>query len=326
MPISLLALAIGLAMLVVGGELLVRGASRLALLARLSPLFVGLTVVAYGTSSPELVVSISSTLRGSGSMSLGNVVGSNIFNVLFILGCAALVYPLQVKEQIVRWDLPLMIGVSLLFAALALDGRFSAVEGAVLLAGLALYTLRTYFLARQTPEPIEPDASRPAVTGARDWLGSATFMLLGLAILVGGCELFLRGAVAMAESLGVSRRVIGLTILAAGTSLPELVTSIVASYRNERDIAVGNVVGSNLFNLLGVQGTASIVSWTGIVVPPALLTLDIPVLLLTAFVCWPFFVSGRVVSRREGAVLVTAYVIYTTYLVLQASADVEVAP
>ncbi|TWT86143.1 Inner membrane protein YrbG [Pseudobythopirellula maris] len=315
MTTAFAALAGGLVLLVGGGELLVRGASRLALAARLSPLLVGLTVVAYGTSAPELVVSVAASLKGQADLSLGNVVGSNILNVLLILGLSALVCPLAVKEQIVRRDAPIMIVVSILVLAMAWDGRLSRLEGGLLLLGLVVYTLSAFRSGR-----VESDASDHAQPAGLSTLASHGFLLIvGLALLVGGCELFVRGAVALAGVWGVPQVVIGLTIVAAGTSLPELATSVIAAVRGERDIAVGNVVGSNLFNLLGVQGAACVVSRDGVNVPAGVLRGDLPIMVAAAVVCLPIFFTGRVIARWEGALMAALYAAYTTHLVLAAT-------
>ncbi len=316
---------LGLTILVVGAELLVRYAARLAFAARLSPLFVGLTVVAYGTSAPELFVSISTALRGRPELALGNVIGSNIFNICFILGVSSLVGPLSIKLQIIRFDLPIMVAVSLITYLLAIDGRLSGVDGFILLLGIAAYTwwglrqarLESRLPSNQENEPLTNVSLAPNEKNVSPksiaWAGFG--LIAGLASLIAGGDIFVRGATSVAELFHVPPRTIGLTILAAGTSLPELATSAVAAFRGERDIAVGNVVGSNLFNLLGVLGTTCVVSGNGITIPTTFLSIDFPVMLAAAVICLPIFITGRSISRLEGVILCGSYVAYTLYLV-----------
>ena len=259
---------LGLAALVLGAELLVRGASRLALAFGISPLVVGLTVVAFGTSTPELAVSVQSAWAGQVDIALGNVIGSNIFNVLFILGASALIVPLTVHQQVIRQEVPIMIGASLLLWVLATDGGIARWEGLLLTALVVGYTLllirqsRRETAATQAAVDAEyAEAFVPAGTDWRDHWGVQLLLILaGLALLVLGARWLVEAAVNFARVLGVSETVIGLTIVAVGTSLPEVATSIMAAIRGERDIAVGNVVGSNIFNLLGIGGIAALVT------------------------------------------------------------------
>lgn len=304
-------LVVGLLVLVAGAELLVRGASRLALLAGVSPLAVGLTVVAYGTSAPEVAVSLKAALDSQADIALGNVVGSNTCNVLLILGLSALAAPLAVSSRVVRIDAPLVLLVSLLVIGLAWDGQIGRLDGAVLLLLAGAYTALQLVLARR-------ERTGSGVGAASNFSIAASFVLVavGLALLVAGSRWMVDAAVQVAEAWGVSRLVIGLTIVAVGTSLPELVTSIVAALRGERDIAVGNVIGSNLFNLTAVLGAAASAGRGGVVVSDSALWFDLPVMAAAALVCLPIFVTGMVISRREGAVLVAFYVAYVTYLVL----------
>ncbi len=316
-------LAAGLILLVGGAELLVRGASRLAVAAGVSPLVIGLTVVAYGTSAPEMAVSANAALSGQADLSVGNVVGSNIFNTLFILGISAAIAPLAVSQQLIRRDVPLMIGVSGLFAALALDLRLGRVEGAILLAGAISYTWWSIRQSRREGEPVRQEYAeafgKPGPVRRHPWLLHAGCILAGLGALVLGSHWLVEGAVILARYLGVSELVIGLTIVAAGTSLPEVATSVVASLRGERDIAVGNVVGSNLFNILAVLGLAGVLAPGGLAISPAALRLDIPVMLATAVLCLPIFLTGYVISRREGLLLLASYLVYTACLVLSSA-------
>ncbi len=311
-------LALGLALLIVGAELLVRGASRLAAAAGLPSLVIGLTVVAYGTSAPELAVSLQAGLAGSADIALGNVVGSNIFNVLFILGVSALVAPLTVASKLVRLDLPILVVVSAAVIVLGRDGRIGQLEGAVLAIAGILYTV---FLIRQGHREGRPaeDGGPPPSDPGRVWPGALALVAVGLALLVLGARWLVEGAVAVARGAGVSELVIGLTLVAAGTSLPEVATSVVASLRGERDIAVGNVVGSNLFNILWVLGLASAVSPAGVGVAAAALRFDLPVMLAVAVACLPVFFTGWVIARWEGALFLGYYLAYVAFLLLASS-------
>ena len=315
---TILYFAAGLVFLLAGAEALVRGASRLAARLGVSSLVVGLTVVAFGTSSPELAVAVEAAAGGQAGIAVGNVVGSNIFNVLLVLGLSSLIMPLIVSQQLVRFDVLWMMAVSVLVLLLALDGHLGRVDGLVLVAGLPIYL---GFLTVQNRAPrIDADDPEPASErGAGGWWVNVALVLGGLALLVLGSRWLVDGAVAFARSMGVGELVVGLTIVAAGTSLPEVVTSVVAALRGERDIAVGNVVGSNLVNLMGVLGVASLVAPAGIEVSAAVIRFDLPVMIAVAFACLPIFFTGGVISRQEGAVLLAFYVAYTAYLVLAAT-------
>lgn len=314
-------LILGLVFLVAGAEALVRGASRSAAMVGISPLVIGLTVVAYGTSSPELVVSIQSVLAGQSDIALGNVVGSNIFNVLMILGVSALIAPLLVAQQLVRLDVPIMIGVSILTLLLGLDGSIDRPDGVLLFMGGVGYTVFLIYHSRQEKdaavqaEYLREYGDRP-LRSTQLWLLNLGYILVGLALLVVGSRWLVAGAIAIAKALGVSELVIGLTIVAAGTSLPELATSVVASLRGERDIAVGNVVGSNIFNIMAVLGLTSIFAPNGIPVAAAALRLDIPVMIAVAIACLPIFFTGNVIARWEGFIFLAYFGVYTTYLIM----------
>jgi cation:H+ antiporter len=327
---SLLWFALGLAALVVGAEALVRGASRLALSAGISPLVVGLTVVAFGTSSPELAVSVQSALSGQVDLAIGNVVGSNVFNVLFILGASALIVPLLVHQQLVRQEVPVMIGMSLLLWALAADGSIARWDGALLAGLLVAYT---GFVIRQSRREVgavrqeyEEGMPRDGSAWDRHWAVQVLLVAVGLGLLVLGADWLVEAAIAFARAFGVSELVIGLTIVAAGTSLPEVATSILAALRGERDIAVGNVVGSNIFNLLGVLGVSALVAPTGLAVAPAVLSFDLPVMTGVAVACLPVFFTGNRIDRWEGLVFLAYYVAYTVYLILRATEHDALAP
>ncbi len=313
----------GLVLLILGAELLVRGSSRLAASLGVSPLLVGLTVVGFGTSAPELAVSLGASLKGTADIALGNVVGSNIFNVLFILGSSALVAPLVVSQKLVRIDVPIMVGVFLAVFAMALDGVVSRPEGGLLFSGIVLYLVFCALLSRREQESVREEYER--VFGAAGnslaarRLRLSVLVLAGLALLVLGSRWLVDGAVSIASALGVGELVVGLTIVAAGTSLPEVATSVLASYRGERDIAVGNVVGSNLFNMLSVLGLTALFSPGGVAVSPAALRFDLPVMIAVGVACLPVFFTGSRISRWEGALFLVYYGAYTLYLYLAAS-------
>lgn len=314
----------GLVGLVIGANLLVRGASKLALSFGISPLVVGLTIVAFGTSAPEVAVSVGAVLDGKTDLAVGNVVGSNIFNVLFILGLSALITPLVVNMQLIRQEVPIMLGASLLLLALGLDGRISFLDGLLLFVLVVAYTVFLIVQSRREGKAAQDALSEevPAVSeGSWDSKLPAQLLLIaaGLAALVVGSDWLVTSAVAFAKQLGVSDLVIGLTIVAAGTSMPEVATSITAAIKGERDIAVGNVVGSNTFNILGCLGISGIVSGDlGLVLPASLLAFDIWVMLAVALACLPVFLTGREIARWEGGVFLGYYVAYVTYLILAA--------
>jgi cation:H+ antiporter len=315
----------GLALLALGGELLVRGASRLAAIAGVSPLVIGLTVVSFGTSAPELAVSVQAGLAGNDTIALANVVGSNIFNILMILGLCAVILPLTVDQQLVRLDVPLMIGMSVLVYVLALDGRLDFWNGALLAAGIVTYTIWAVRTSRQESAAVQaeyageyaeqPGAPHTLAVIARE----SAILIVGLGVLVLGSRWLVNGAVALAAALGVSDVVIGLTIVAVGTSLPEVATSVVAVMRKERDIAIGNAIGSNLFNLLAILGVASMVTPGGLTVEPSLIRFDLPVMIAVAVACLPICFSDWLIDRREGWLFLGSYVAYTLYLVLSAT-------
>jgi cation:H+ antiporter len=321
----------GLAVLVLGADWLVKGASRLALALGISPLVVGLTIVAFGTSAPELAVSVTSAYSGSSDIAVANVVGSNIFNVLLILGLAALVAPLVVHQQLIRLDVPIMIGASLLLYVLGVDGRLDLWDSLLLTASIVAYTLYLLIESRQERNPevlAEYDMEVTGISGGGKASALMNFALIagGLAGLVLGSKFFVEGAIEIARALGVSEVIIGLTLVAAGTSLPELATSVLAAIKGERDIAIGNIVGSNIFNLCSVLGFSGLASWGGLTVAPNLLAVDIPVMIGVALLCLPMFRTGYAVTRANGAVFVTAYLVYAAYLILQAQQDPALLP
>jgi len=311
---------LGLAALVVGAEGLVRGAARLAVSWGVSPLVVGLTVVAFGTSAPEMAVSVGAALSGSSDLAIGNVVGSNIANVLLILGIAALIAPLLVHEQIIRQEIPIMIGASLVVVAMALDGNIGRFEAGLLFALVIAYTVFLVVQSRRASRQAEDEFASEIPTSQwdRHWGVQAALVAGGLALLVLGADWLVGAAVVFAKVMGVSDLVIGLTVVAVGTSMPEIATSLIAALRGQRDIAVGNVVGSNIFNLLAVLGAAGLVSTGGLAVPEAASNFDLWVMLAVAFACLPILLTGREIARWEGVVFLAYYAAYVLYLVLAA--------
>ena len=335
-----LLLAIGLVLLVVGADGLVKGAARLAASIGIPSLVIGLTVVAFGTSAPELAVSIRSALAGQSEMAIANVVGSNIFNVLFILGLAAIITPLAISRQLIRQDVPLMVLASMLVFYMIRDGVLSRLDSGILVVLLLAYTVFLFVQGKRTEATERASGANnsvaPSVSGAVlsdaasaeqddevDALIRGThptwqnllWIIGGLACLVAGANLLVNSAVNIARAFAVSEAVIGLTIVAVGTSLPEVMTSIVASIKGQRDIAVGNVVGSNIFNLLAVLGVSGVLSSNGLAGNEQLVQQDFPVMLAVALLCVPLFFTGAILSRIEGALFFILYLAYTLFLI-----------
>lgn len=335
-----LLLAIGLVLLVVGADGLVKGAARLAASIGIPSLVIGLTVVAFGTSAPELAVSIRSALAGQSEMAIANVVGSNIFNVLFILGLAAIITPLAISRQLIRQDVPLMVLASMLVFYMIRDGVLSRLDAGILVVLLLAYTVFLFVQGKRTEATERASGANnsvaPSVSGAVlsdaasteqddevDALIRGThptwqnllWIIGGLACLVAGANLLVNSAVNIARAFAVSEAVIGLTIVAVGTSLPEVMTSIVASIKGQRDIAVGNVVGSNIFNLLAVLGVSGVLSSNGLAGNEQLVQQDFPVMLAVALLCVPLFFTGAILSRIEGALFFILYLAYTLFLI-----------
>ncbi len=303
----------GLAILLVGAELFVRGSSRMAAAFGVPALVIGLTVVAFGTSAPEAAVGVQSVVQGNTDIGLGNVIGSNIANVLLILGLASLISPLPVSARVVRVDVPVMIGFSALLWLLCLDGRIGRGNGLLLLSLVVVYNV---WLVRSARRDAARNADSPRPSGKP--LSSVTFVLIGLIAIVVGAGWLVDGAVNLAQAFGLSELVIGLTVVAIGTSMPEIATSTIAGLRGEQDIAVGNAVGSNVFNILMVVGLTATLSPEPIPVNPSVLSFDLPIMLAVAFACLPIFFSGFRIARWEGILFLFYYVAYTAYLILRA--------
>jgi len=336
--ISIILLSVGVVALVVGANWLVQGASKLACNVGIPPLVIGLTVVAFGTSAPELAVSVASAAANAPEIAIGNVIGSNIFNILLILGISSLITPLLVAHRLVKIDIPLMVLASLATWWCCADGNLSRAEGAALFSALVIYTIwlvvdgrREQPLADLAPvaNPTSdqsthgPTSSVIQACEASTWKNTTPFQItlivVGLISLVVGSQMMVSGAVSIAQYWGISTAVIGLTIVAGGTSLPEVATSIMAAWAGEKDIAVGNVIGSNLFNLLGVLGLSSIVSQSGLPVAATFLQLDIPVMVLVACVLLPMALGNRKIGRISGSLLLAGYIAYTFWLIRAAT-------
>jgi cation:H+ antiporter len=310
---SMLEIVLGLVLLGIGGESLVRGASRLALHFGLSPLVIGLTVVAFGTSAPELAVSIQSIRVGTAGLAVGNVVGSNIFNVLVIAGVSAVILPIAVSRRVVWVEVPIMVGVSCLTMIVALDGVVGSGDGLVLLGVVSAYMV---WLARAGSNEAAAEGRRRG--SQRAAIRAVLMASGGVVLLVLGARVLVNGAVAIATALGVSDVVIGLTIVAAGTSLPEAAASVVAARRGQSDIAVGNVVGSNILNLTLILGATAVMAG-GVEIPPGVVGFDLVVMLAVAVACLPIFFTGHKIARWEGGLFIAYYIAYALYLVLDAT-------
>lgn len=316
----------GLVGLIYGARFLINGASRLATSFGIPPLVVGLTIVAFGTSAPELAAALQASFTGRPALALGNVIGSNIFNVLFVLGTAAIIAPVAVNSQVVRRDVPIMIGVSLLMWVLALDNMFGFFDGILFVSLLFAYVIYVFRTTEAKdvllPESGEISSDSPLAvdtrpdTNVRVRLKNAGLLILGLAMLTIGSRWLVESSAEFARALGVSELIIGLTVIAIGTSLPEIATSVFASMRGKGDIAIGNVVGSNLFNMLSVVGATAAISPHGIAVPDEALRFDLPIMIGVMIMTLPIFYTGLRISRPEGSLLLGYYVLYTVGLFL----------
>lgn len=310
MALTLVLFVTGLLILVGGAESLVRGSSALALRLGITPLVIGLTVVAFGTSSPELAVSIESALSGSSSIALGNVIGSNVANIGLILGITAIIRPMSVQPSLLKQQIPLMIAISFVIWAMAADMAITFWDGFILVAGLIGFLLHSYRSSKDSPEDEEVLPCEVQTLKNKTWF-CILLILIGLAGLIGGGMLFVRSAVEIAQIYNVDEAIIGLTIVAIGTSMPELATSVVAAIRKESDIAIGNIVGSNIFNILAILGIASLISpLSGL----GFSTADYVVMISFAVILLPMAWSGRTLSRPEGTVLLLGYLSYMAYI------------
>ncbi len=314
--------AAGLALLVIGAEYVVRGASRLALSLGIRPLILGLTVVSVGTSAPELAVGITAGMRDSGSLAVGNIIGTNIFNILGILGLSALIRALPMQLQILKLELPVILGTAGLFAVLAWDGNLSTTDGIILVSCAVVYTAALVMISRRESAATEQVFANSFGDGAarrtatRERARNAVMLVAGIGLTVFGANWLVNGSIEMARGFGMSEAMIGLTIVAIGTSAPELVTTVVATMRDQRDVAVGNLLGSSIYNILVILGITSMVVPGGLPVDRHLFQLDLPMMAAVLILCIPVFVTGRRVSRVEGGIFVGLYLAYLASLLL----------
>ena len=306
-------LFLGLVLLTVGADILVQGASDLAENLGISPLIVGLTIVAFGTSAPELAVNMKAAWAGNPDIAVGNVVGSNILNILLVLGVAALIAPIGVHKRLIKWEVPLMIGVSCLLLFLSYDGLLDRWDGLLLSSGILLYT--SFTIKNAGSYPLEPDSEEEG-SKSTSLIKQIIFIVVGLGLLVQGSDWLVEGAVTIATYYGISELIIGLTVISIGTSLPELATVVSASLRGKQDLVVGNVVGSNLFNILLVIGFTSLISPNGLAVSQTAIVFDMPVMIVVALACLPIFFSDYLIERWEGGLFLAYYFAYTAYLFL----------
>lgn len=307
----------GLGVITVGAEVLLRSASSIASMLNIQPIIIGLTVVSVGTSMPELAVGITAAAEGKASLAVGNIAGTNMLNILFILGLSALMRPLPIRLQSIRFDVPVMIASALALIAMGWDGLLSRTEGAILVLAAVVYTVALVRLGRHETTALKQEFSEEYSPSALHSGHGATTMArqtlqlgAGMAATVLGAHLLVSSAGDIARSYGVSDAIIGLTIVAIGTSAPELVTTIVATLRNDRDVAIGNLIGSSIYNILVILGITCLATPAGVEVEPQILRIDLPLAAVVALVCLPVFRSDAMVSRREGAVFVVAYLAY----------------
>ncbi len=319
MMTSLAWCAAGLVVLVVGAELLVRSGTRMAKRLGISPIVIGLTIVAIGTSTPELAIGIDAALEGHGDLAVGNIAGTNVVNILLILGLSAWMIPLAIRMETLRLDLPMMVAASLALLAVAWDGHLSRIEGCFLLAGALVYTAAIVRVAHRESKAVQASYAEEIDGSEKDSTGylirDLVELVVGIAVIVVAADWLVYGAVELAELWGVSDAFIGLTIVAVGTSAPELATTVVSTLKRQRDIAIGNLLGSSVYNILFILGVTCIVAPSGIPVSQHLVTIDIPLMTGVALLCVPVFFTSREVSRKEGALFVTAYILYVSYLV-----------
>ncbi len=339
MALYLLLCFVGFVMLYFGAEWLVKGSSSLARSLGITPIVIGLTVVAFGTSAPELVVSVISSIKGKSMIAVGNVVGSNICNIALVLGMAAVFQPITCDRSVIKRDFPIMLGISIYLLVISLNSELGRFEGATLFAGIILYTFFNYYTAKKKPQMASVGVSMATEGalgnpggGALDSPGDLedigyiasrqkqiAFTVVGIIGVVAGAQLVVETAVEIMTVLGVSEKFIGLTIVAFGTSLPELATSVVAAIRKEMDISIGNLVGSNVFNILSVLGAASLIR--PIPIPGGFfgsgLVIDYLVMILTSFLPWVMMRKTNTITRIDGIILLSCYAGYITYLILK---------
>lgn len=312
--INAILVAVGLAMLYAGSELLIRGSVSIAKRMHISQLVIGLTIVAFGTSTPELVVSINAAIEGQADVSLGNIVGSNIVNIGLILGLSAAILPIIVHVNAIRREIPIMIAVSVILIPMSLDGKISQIEGGLLALSLVAFVYFSYKQSKKEKEQTQLlDEANDEKKSSFVVIKNLAFVIAGIVLLYFGSSLTVDNAVSIANSIGISERIIGLTIVAIGTSLPELITSVGAARKKHADLSIGNVIGSNIFNILGILGISSLIA--GVNVNPAIWT-DYAVMIGFSLVLIPVIKSGFIITRKEGYVLIAAYSLYLIFLLL----------
>ena len=321
MALNVLFCLVGFVLLYYGAEWLVKGSSSLARSLGVSPIVIGLTVVAFGTSAPELVVSLISSIKAKSMIAVGNVVGSNICNIALVLGLAAIFQPIKSDPSVVKRDIPIMLSISLYLLILTLNSKLGRIEGITLFAGIIIYTFFNYYLAKkETKDTSEIESELEQIGYIASRSKQIFLILIGIVGVVGGAQIVVDNAVIIMKILGVSEKFIGLTIVAFGTSLPELATSVVAALRGEMDISIGNLVGSNVFNIMSVLGAASLVR--PIPIPGGFfesgLWIDYLVMLFTSFLPWLMMRKTFTVTRKDGFILLACYVGYLTYLIIKA--------
>lgn len=333
-PVNIVILILGLAGLYYGAEFLIRGGANMALAAGVKKVVVGLTVVAFGTSLPEMVVSVTSAVGGENGIALGNVVGSNIANIALVLGVGAIIRPVEVEKVVLKFDMWVVLGSTVLFMFLFMDGIISFFDGIILLTGFIAYMIMIFTTAKEHHISEEVEESKK-----KNIIGNLILLIIGLVVLTLGAQFTVESAVAIATDIGVSPLIIGLTIIAIGTSLPELATAIVAQTKQEGDITVGNVIGSNIFNILLVIGVSACVSifFTGepakdglkvvgsdglLAFPNSIMNVYMPIMLAIAIILLPFLYSGKKVTRGEGVILVLAYIAYIAYITISGNSEI----
>lgn len=314
----------GLAALLIGAEMVVRGSAKLGALLGVRPLVLGLTVVAIGTSLPELAIGIDASLQGSSSLAVGNIAGTNICNLLLILGLSALLQPLPLHLQVLKLDLPMMVAATAIMAAMAWDGALTRLDGFLLFGLAIIYTIGVLRISKRESQAVRKefedmcDFYAPTIRQSkmqRRWK-YAVMLAAGIGTTIIGADLMVTGAIEIARTLGISEAIIGLTIVAVGTSSPELAIAIISTIRNDRDVAVGNVLGSSIYNILVVLGIICMVSPDGLLVGHELQLFDIPLMMGVALACVPVFIRGRCISRTEGGLGVAVYMIYLLWIIL----------
>jgi cation:H+ antiporter len=316
---SVLLIVGGLAALTIGAEFLIRGGTGLASWLGISPMVIGLTVVSIGTSVPELAIGIDAAVGGNTGLAVGNIVGTNLVNILFILGLSALLVPVAFQRRTLKFDLPAMTAAAVVLYLLALDGTLGLADGLLLIAGGVAYTWALLRVSRR--DAVEKTTDKAGVDAglmqdSHRPLHDTVALLVGMLVIVLGAELLVNGAVSSAESLGVSEAVVGLTVVAIGTSAPELVTTLVSTVRGDRDIAIGNLLGSSIYNIAVVLGLTVIVAPNGVPVPDEVLSADLVLLVVVALASVPVFLSGARIARAEGVLFVVTYISYLAWLLL----------